>query len=146
MYNNLIELTHGVTRVLGSAGLTNVQRFILAGGDNIVDASAATQQIFIYAAAGNDRIGAGAGNDQLWGYGGANTFVFMNNWGDDIINDWSSGIGNKLDLTALASAGVHAISDLTISIAAGSTIVEYGTSSITVYGHTGLTTSDFLFA
>ena len=146
-YNTLIELAQSVTLTLGSAGLTNVQQFILNSGTNTFDGSVATSQLIIYGGAGNDTLKGGTGNDFMYGEGGTNTFQFGPNWGNDTIGDWASGTNNIIDLTALAASGVHSLANLTQTISGGNDTVVFGTNTITLNGiSTALTAASFHFA
>ncbi len=66
--NDVIWASHGVNRLFGDGG-----------DDSIVGAS------------GNDVLVGGAGNDTLYGEGGNDIFCFCRNWGQDIVNQTSSG-------------------------------------------------------
>ena len=146
-YNTLVELAQGVTLTLGSAGLTNVQQFILNGGTNTLNGSAATSQLIIYGGAGNDTLKGGAGNDYLYGEGGTNTFQFGPNWGNDTIGDWASGTNNIIDLTALSSSGVHSLANVTQTISGGNDTIVFGANTITLNGiSAALTAASFHFA
>jgi Ca2+-binding RTX toxin-like protein len=95
---------------------------------------------------GNDVIDGGAGDDVLHGFDGANTFVFSSGWGNDVIDHWWSGTGNKLDMTALAADGVHAIADVSIAVLGHDCVVTLGADTITILNHEGgLTADDFQF-
>ncbi len=97
----------------------------LIGGDDILFGDAGNDKIYGDAlifegdagssfVGGNDTINGGAGDDELWGdlavnnasggatvTLGADTFVFDGMFGDDIIKDFVSGSGDKIDLSAL---------------------------------------------
>jgi Ca2+-binding RTX toxin-like protein len=150
IYNTLIEEATGVDLTLGSPGLSDVQQFILDGGNNTVDASSAAWQVFFYGGSGNDTMLGGAGNDFLYGGGGTNTFRFQSGWGQDTIVDWTTGTNNQIDLTALAGLGVHAVTDLTQTITGGNDVItssHTGTNSITLMGvGSALSLSSFHFA
>ena len=150
-FNNVIELQQNVSLTLGSAQLgTDVQQVILNGGTNTVDFSSATSSVFLYGGSGNDTLFGGTGNDFLYGGTGTNTFGFKPGWGQDTIEDWTAGTNDQIDLTALATQGVHAIADLTQTITAGHDVItssHTGSNSITLLGvGTALTASSFHFA
>ena len=68
-------------------------------------------------------------------------------WGADTITDWGAGTGNKIDMTALASVGVHSMADLTITVVGGNDVITHGTDTITLTGFAGaLTAANFIFA
>ena len=97
--------------------------------------------------AGNDILLGGLGDDTLWGGTGTNTFAYANNWGQDIIKDWTAGTNNIIDMTALSSLGVHGLANLSQSAAGGSDVISYGANAITLEGfNQTLTASSFKFA
>ena len=150
-FNNVIELQQSAALTLGSAQLgTDVQQVILNGGTNTADFHAATSSVFLYGGAGDDTLFGGTGNDFLYGGTGTNTFEFATGWGHDTIEDWTAGTNDQIDLTALATQGVHAIADLTQTITAGHDVItssHTGSNSITLLGvGSALTASSFHFA
>ncbi len=150
-FNTVEELQQGVSLTLGGAQLgTDVQEVVLDGGTNTVDFHTATSTVYLYGGSGNDTLIGGTGNDFLYGGAGTNTFGFQVGWGRDTIMDWASGTNNQIDLTALASLGVHAISDLNQTITNGSDVItssHTGTNSITLNGfNSTLSASSFHFA
>ncbi len=149
-FNTVIELQQGVSLTLGSAQLTDVQEAVLAGGTNTVDFHTATHSVFLYAGAGTNTLTGGTGNDFLYGSHGTTTFAFQQGWGKDTIINWANGTSNQIDLTAQASLGVHAITDLTQTIVNGSDVItssHTGTNSITLSGvGSTLSASSFKFA
>lgn len=53
---------------------------------------------------GNDIIDAGAGDDQLWGGLGADTFIFADGHGDDMIHDFhAASDAERIDLSAVSA-------------------------------------------
>ncbi len=150
-FNTVIELQQSVSLTLGSAQLgTDIQEVVLAGGTNTVDFHTATSAVFLYAGSGTNTLTGGTGNDFLYGSSGTTTFAFEQSWGKDTIIGWASGSNNQIDLTALAPAGVHAISDLTQTIVGGSDVItstHTGSNSITLNGFgSTLTAASFKFA
>ncbi len=150
-FNTVIELQQNATLTLGSAQLgSDIQEVVLNGGTNTVDFSSATSSVYLYGGAGNDTLFGGSGNDFLYGGTGTSTFGFKIGWGMDTIMDWTSGTNDQIDLTALATQGVHAITDLTQTIVNGSDVItsgHTGTNSITLDGFAStLTASSFHFA
>lgn len=92
---------------------------------------------------GNDVLIGGKGNDTLTGGLGADTFVFAPSSGRDIITDFKSEQGDKIDLRAFAHLNFD---DLTIDVVGNDSIVDLGDGSkITVQNHTTLTDANFLF-
>ena len=108
----------------------------------------------LYGFGGNDLMNGGSGNDVLRGFGGDDImtggqgndrFVFSgNDWGDDTITDFGTG----LDILDLRAAGVTMIDELTISQVGADTLIEFGNASITLENTLTSTidSSDFLFA
>jgi Ca2+-binding RTX toxin-like protein len=62
--------------------------------------------------AGNDILEGRGGNDFLTGGAGADTFVFDENWGTDVINDFEVGI-DKIDLSRVY--GTNSVEDLQVT-------------------------------
>jgi hypothetical protein len=64
--------------------------------------------------------------------------------------DWTTGTGDQIDLTALSSLGVHAVTDLTQTITNGSDVItssHTGSNNITLHGvNSSLTAGSFHFA
>ncbi len=90
---------------------------------------------------GNDaanRLSGGGGDDVLTGRGGADTFVFVDNWGDDTITDFVRG-EEQLDFT---DAGLS-YADVTIKSSHGDTVISYGGDSVTLQGVAAIDDSDF---
>ncbi len=150
-FNTVIELQQNVSLTLGSAQLgSDIQQVELGGGTNTADFHTATSAVFLHAGSGTNTLIGGSGNDFLYGSTGTTTFEFLQNWGKDAIVYWASGANNQIDLTALASQGVHAITDLTQTIVAGSDVItssHTGANSITLSGvGSTLAASSFKFA
>ena len=90
---------------------------------------------------GNDaanRLSGGGGDDVLTGRGGADTFVFADNWGDDTITDFVRG-EDLLDFTD----AVPSLENLTIESSHGDTVISYGGDSVTLLGVAAIDDSDF---
>jgi Ca2+-binding RTX toxin-like protein len=103
--------------------------------------------------AGNDRLIGNTGIDHMVGGTGADTFVFGPNGGTDYIYDFKTGGADKIDFTALAGTGVHALANLTVIAdyaASGWYGYSYGTGTVwlntTAIGSTQPVAGDFLFA
>jgi Ca2+-binding RTX toxin-like protein len=100
----------------------------------------------------NDRLVSEIGIDHMVGGSGADTFVFSANGATDYVYDFTSG-ADKADFTALASAGIHSLANLTIITAysgAGWYGYNYGSGTAwlntTAAGGTQPAVGDFLFA
>ena len=126
-----------------TGGTASILTYGLIGNDTLMGGSAADT---LLGNEGNDRLVGGLGDDQLYGGTGSNTFAFANGWGHDNINDWTAGTSNVIDMASLAANGVHSMSNLTIAVVGGSTVITHGSDTVTVVGYTGLTASDFHFA
>jgi Ca2+-binding RTX toxin-like protein len=93
---------------------------------------------------GNDILDGGLGNDRLTGGTGADSFVFETGYGNDVITDFNSADTIRLHVAGVsnwASFLLHA------SETGNSTVVDFGSSSITLQGvHLSeLQSSEFLF-
>ncbi|TAK48585.1 MAG: hypothetical protein EPO23_08160 [Xanthobacteraceae bacterium] len=123
------------TSSIGTESFANIENISAgAGNDTIVgDANA-------------NVITGGAGNDTLTGGGGADTFAYGAGWAADTITDWQNGV-DKLDFTALASAGVHSAADLSIQTQVSNTVILWNGNQITLAGFNGsLNTGNWQFA
>ena len=79
-----------------------------------------------------DTLNGGEGSDQLFGGAGGDTFVFTDNAGSDMVNDWEDGT-DVLDFSGVTS--VTTIADLTIDAVSGTqTDISYddGTGTVTL--------------
>ncbi len=75
---------------------------------------------------GNDVLNGGAGNDLLFGNGGADTFVFEDGFGHDIIGDFEHGVD------VINVAGVTSSREARVVEEGGNTIISLGDESITI--------------
>ena len=121
---------------------------VVAGtpGNDVLKGGGVNVNDVISGGAGNDTLFSGLANDTFWSGTGTNSLVFQNGWGHDTMMDWTAGT-NILDMTALASVGVHSLANLSQSVVNGSDVISHGTDSLTLVGvnHT-LTASSFKFA
>ncbi|MCL5775929.1 tandem-95 repeat protein [Limibaculum sp. FT325] len=79
--------------------------------------------------------------NRLTGNGGADTFQFAANWGDDVIADFTRGE----DLLDFSLAGLG-FGDLTITSSGGDTILSHGADSVVLEGVSSLGQGDFVLA
>jgi Ca2+-binding RTX toxin-like protein len=117
----------------------------------------------LFGGGGNDRLAGGDGSDALWGNGGADTFVIWLNSGADVIWDFDTTVGDRIDLTDIAVSwtdldtsgdGVLGAGDTYVTVDAGGTLVDVGgaaggataTDVVRVMGVTGLVETDFIFS
>ncbi|MCV0429534.1 MAG: M10 family metallopeptidase C-terminal domain-containing protein, partial [Roseibium sp.] len=91
-----------------------------------------------------DTLIGGKGDDFLFGQSGSDTFVFDDEWGDDIIYDFEDG-SETINLSSVN--GVSGLADLSISGGAGNTIISYNQNSITLNGinSSQIDSNDFIF-
>ena len=90
---------------------------------------------------GNDaanRLSGGRGDDVLTGRGGADTFVFADNWDNDTITDFVRGE----DLLDFSDGGLS-FANLTITSSGGDTLIAYHGDSVTLQGVATIDESDF---
>ena len=85
----------------------------------------------LYGGNGNDRLLGGTGDDQLYGGGGSDTFIFNDELGLNVINDFDVTSG---DLIRIADASN--ISDFTFTNSATDVLIEYGDANVLLRGHT----------
>ena len=135
----------------------------VGGNDTLIGGKAGTSDTLVgdahdmhgNATAGNDILISGGADDSMYGdainkdasvISGHDTFVFAPMNGHDTINDFVHG-NDIIDLTALASTGVHSISDLTIDLSGTDSIIHFDVNdTIAVVGIQHLLASDFHFA
>jgi len=89
----------------------------------------------------------GTGDDQLFGGRGPDTFSFFvfpgETWGNDVINGFQHG-KDHLDFAGLDLTYNSLKSNITYI--GGNTLLQYGTSSITLVSVKSVVESDFIFA
>lgn len=108
---------------------------------------------------GDDILTSGTGNDTMWGdvsairgiapgtiVGGADTFVFMQNSGADVIKDFRIGDGDLIDLRDYGFTDWSTFSTQITNNGTNTYINLGGTNQITVSGVVGLGESSFLLA
>ena len=91
----------------------------------------------------NDLLAGDGGANTLAGGAGADSFVFGNAWGRDLITDFQDG-SDRIDLTAVT--GLDSFAQLSIVDVAGGAEVSFGGNSIVLTSITmqQLTSQDFL--
>lgn len=97
---------------------------------------------------GNDILDGGAGFDRLNGGSGADTFVFANDWGSDVIQDFSVTSGDVMLIDTSVFANFAAVMANTADNGLGHAVITNGSVSITLTGvsKAQLTAGDFSFA
>ncbi|WP_299752062.1 cadherin-like domain-containing protein [uncultured Tateyamaria sp.] len=148
---------HGSDSLYGGAGNDS-----LWGNDGDDNLSGGLGRDSLYGGAGNDSLwgndgddilNGGAGNDQMWGGAGSDQFVFSDNFGRAVINDFEDGI----DLIKVDIAGVS-YSDLNLVVTAGVPlngqgggvfyniwVSDHGSFTMSNFSVQNLTEDDFLF-
>lgn len=109
------------------------------------------------AAAGNDVLISGTGTDYMYGDAetissskvktGADTFVFLQNSGNDVIEDFRQADGDKIDVSAYGFDDV-AFFDTNIQAAGSDTLINFGGGNTLVLvgvSASQLTAADFVF-
>ncbi|MGT2504177.1 VCBS domain-containing protein [Bradyrhizobium guangxiense] len=96
----------------------------------------------------NDTLKGGSGADNLFGNGGADTFVYVSGGGADFVSDFSHAQADKIDLSGV---GIYNLADVqAIASQQGSnTFIDFGNGdSLTLQNVNvaGLTVADFIFA
>ena len=114
-----------------------------ADDDNI---SGGTGSDFLFGGAGDDLLDGGSERDYLSGGTGADTFMFVDAFGQDFVNDFRQGE----DTLEFQVAGVSGFDDLDIVLNGSDTVISTtasATDTVTLVGFTGtLTDSDFLLS
>ena len=85
-------------------GNGNIDLIFGEDGNDVMNGGAGDDKI--YGGLGNDIMNGGAGDDRLYDSDGSDTFVFNNNFGNDVIFGFSSGAGveDVLDFSGVTSA------------------------------------------
>jgi Ca2+-binding RTX toxin-like protein len=134
---------------LGAATFLGVENFHITSG---------TRDDVITTGGGDDIINAGAGNDKMTGGAGADIFVFVDNFGKDVITDFTVN-SDKINLSNVA--GVGDVGGITIAVFMSNieynpatslnpinAVISYGvenTITLTNVAHGALDTDDFIF-
>ena len=117
-----------------------------AGNDTLAGAGGTDS---LTGGAGVDRLDGGADNDRLNGGTEGDTFVFVGNWGVDVVTDFGIAVaGEVIDL--ITAIGITDFADLSANHMAqvgGNTVITSGINSLTLTGITmaNLASGDFLF-
>jgi len=133
--NDTVNGQTGNDRLDGGAGNDTLAG---AGGDDSLTGGA-----------GVDRLDGGADNDRLNGGTEGDTFVFVGNWGVDVVTDFGIAVaGEVIDL--ITAIGITDFADLSANHMAqvgGNTVITSGINSLTLTGITmaNLAAGDFLF-
>jgi len=91
-----------------------------------------------------DSLAGGAGDDVLYGFAGADRFIFdLPGWGRDAVADFNSAEGDRIDLRG---SGVTALDQFALVTADGNTALRAGAGEIMLFNTTGVTAADFIFS
>jgi Ca2+-binding RTX toxin-like protein len=123
----------------------NVENLTLTGSSSI-NGTGNTLGNVLTGNGGKNKLDGGAGNDKLTGGGSADTFVFHDGDGSDVVTDFDDG-ADKFDLRGVA--GVDDRGDLHLTDTGADVLVDYGSGSFVVEGVSGtsvLDAGDFIFA
>jgi serralysin len=137
-YGVTLDLAGGAFSTVASTGSNNLA---IAFGTVIEDAIGGNYDDWIAGNGAVNMIDGGAGNDVLTGRGGADTFRFGGNWGDDTITDFVRGE----DLLDFGSAQLS-FANLDITSAGSDTLIAYLGDSVLLKGVVTIDESDFAFA
>ncbi len=152
----------GVESLTGGSGDDSLTGSTAAGtfsggaGNDILSAGSGNDVLLggdgadtINGGAGFDTITGGTGNDRLTGAFNADTFIFANGFGKDIITDFdSSNSAEKIDLSAVAN--ITDFNDLALNHltqVGANAVISDGVDTITLLGvqATSLDSNDFIF-
>jgi VCBS repeat-containing protein len=115
------------------------------GPDNLVGTDGADN---LNGYGGNDTLSGGLGNDTLTGGADADSFIYANGGGADVITDFSHAQGDKIDLTGVDN--VFSLADvLALSSGTTSTVINFGNGDSLTLNNVApgsLVASDFVFA
>lgn len=144
--NDLIDSAGGSDTISGGGGNDTIDS---GNGADIIDGGSGND--IIRAGTNSDFITGGAGNDTITGNSGGDTFIFANNFGNDVITDFNPAnfIPERIDLSAVTNIinfqdlqNSHLISNVN-----GDAVIIDGTNSITLSGVNvnQLSVDDFIF-
>lgn len=133
-----------------SVGAVKIRPEMYGGGGNDTLSAPASVGSILLGQDGNDRLISGTGIDHFVGGPGSDTFAFAPNGGTDYVYSYERG-PDRIDMTALAGAGIHSLANLSVNTAyGGSGWYGYGYGTGTVWVQTGsqgsLTAPEFVFA
>jgi spore coat protein A, manganese oxidase len=124
----------------GTDMLTGFENVIGGGGADTITGNALANLLsgrqgndIIVAGAGNDILIGGAGNDTLSGGVGNDTFVFANDFGHDIVTDFTVGTALAHDTLDLRGLGFASLAHVLMSIDATG-VLHAGINDITLTG------------
>lgn len=139
--NNFASVTPVTFTQTGSGTITGTT------GADVIGGSAGADMLYggdgadrLYGGAGNDTLVGGAGNDTLIGGAGADRFVFAAGDGHDLIADFNSAQGDRIDLSAIS--GLHLVTGAFTAPDQVALVVHDGITSIEVNLDGNLTTID----
>ncbi len=113
-------------------------------GDDVLTVFGGTNNE-LHGGSGRDTLVSGVGDDIMDGGAGADRFVFAPPNGNDTITALTHG--DKIDLTAFATSGIHAFADLNIELVGADSVIRFDVAdTITVLDNQQLAANDFLFA
>ncbi|WP_298864741.1 hypothetical protein [uncultured Sulfitobacter sp.] len=133
-----------VSLATGFAGGGSGSHAILDSFNSIENIIGSDFDDLINGSSGANTLKGGLGNDQLRGYGGADLFVFGNNFGTDIILDYQDG----LDLMMFEGlAGVNSFADISVADDGADVRISAQNNLIILTGQAGnIDVDDFLFS
>ncbi len=127
-------------------------RLVGNGGNNVITGGGGNDRLegdagndTLIADAGIDFLTGGAGDDSLTGGADNDRFVFAAGWGNDTITDFANNNLEKIDFRGIA--GLHEVTDLTITDSANGVLLIFGGDSLFLEGLTSSDVNrlDFLF-
>lgn len=125
--NNFIRGNSGINTLTGNAGDDILFGF---GGNDTINGGTGADSLF--GDAGNDTINGGLGNDILRGGAGRDTFVLSSNFGDDTINDFTTGF-DQIDIQASGITDFTTLMSGTTDVG-GNAVITIGSDTLTLTG------------
>lgn len=106
-FSDTIRGLAGADRLSGASGNDKLRgdggNDVLSGGDGNDRLTGGGGNDLLDGGAGRDTLDGGAGKDHMTGGAGNDIFVFANNFGKDVITDFSSADGEDIDLSAVSA-------------------------------------------
>ncbi len=127
-YGVVVDLNEGAFSTIIESGTNNIS---IAFGAVIEDLVGSAYDDILIGNAADNLLTGGAGND---------TFVFQNNWGDDVITDFDTS-ADMLDFTGTGLG----FGDFEVTESGGDTFLFYGAESLVLDNVTGLSADHFVF-
>ncbi len=136
----LAYLSGSARRLAGSEGADQLIANPTLGGE--MDGRGGNDTL--WGSALSDLLAGGAGDDVLYGFGGADRFAFhIGGWGRDAVADFNRAQGDRIDMRG---SGITAFNQFSVVTGDGHTALRAGANEIMLFNTSGVTAADFIFS